>query len=270
MFDFNEDEVERYSRHILLQEVGVEGQAKLRESSVLVVGAGGLGSPVAYYLVAAGVGKIGIVDFDEVDLSNLQRQILHSTDDVGRAKTDSAKETLEALNPNVEIITYNQRLGTDNVEDLVSQYDIVIDGVDNFAARYLVNDACVFTNTPLVEGGILRFEGQVTLIDPEEGPCYRCVFPEPPKPGSIPSCQEAGVLGAIAGTIGTLQATEAIKYLLGIGESLIGRLVIYDALQLSFREVKIEQNSDCSLCGDKPEITELEEYTIHCSLQEND
>lgn len=256
--NLSDKEIKRYNRHILIEEIGAEGQQKLKESSILIVGAGGLGSPVAYYLTAVGVGKLGIVDDDQVELSNLQRQILHGTADVGRNKVESARETLESLNPEIDIITYSQRLDQSNVEELVAEYDLVINCIDNFITRYLINDACVFNDTPLVEAGVLKFEGQITLIVPGEGPCYRCIFPEPPGEENIPTCQGAGILGAIAGTLGTLQATEAVKYLLQIGKSLQGRLVIYDGLEATFREVEIKRNPGCSVCGEDPTITELE------------
>ncbi len=265
-FDFSEEEIERYSRHIILKELGGSGQQKIKDSSVLVVGAGGLGSPVAYYLAAAGVGKLGIVDSDVVDRSNLQRQILHSTEDIGLSKVKSAREKLQTINPNIDIITYNQYLNKNNIEEIIADYDVIVDGVDNFPTRYLLNDACVLNDKTLVEGGILRFEGQVMTIKPGEGPCYRCVFREPPSEDAIPSCQEAGVLGAIAGTIGTLQATEALKIITEIGEPLIGRILTYDAKKLSFREVKIKRDEDCPVCGNKPRITELMEYEISCDL----
>jgi adenylyltransferase/sulfurtransferase len=244
----SEEELQRYNRHILVKGIGEEGQQKLKKSQVLVVGAGGLGSPVAYYLAAAGIGRLGIIDSDLVEISNLQRQILHSTADKGELKVESARETLSALNPEIEIDTYQKRLRSENVESLVTEYDLVINCVDNFETRYLVNDICVLTDTPLVEAGVLGLEGQITLIIPGEGPCYRCIFPELSEKGEVPTAQQEGILGAVAGTIGTLQATEAIKYLLGIGKSL---LLIYDARELSFREVEIKKNSDCSVCGVK-------------------
>ena len=265
-FNFTEEEVERYSRHIILDEVGGKGQQKIKNSSVLVVGAGGLGSPAAYYLAAAGVGTLGIVDSDVVDRSNLQRQILHNTQDIDRPKVESAAEKLEALNPNVEIITYNKFLNKDNVKDIIKDYDVIVDGVDNFPARYLLNDACVMEGINLVEAGILRFRGQVMTIKPGEGPCYRCVFTNPPDEDAVPSCREAGVLGAIAGTIGTLQATEALKIITGVGENLIGRLLLYNAGDTSFREVDINRKKDCPVCGEDPEITELLEYEISCEI----
>jgi adenylyltransferase/sulfurtransferase len=264
MFEFSEDQIKRYSRHIILKEVGGAGQKKIREARVLVVGAGGLGSPALFYLAAAGVGTLGIVDSDTVDLSNLQRQILHRTADVGRFKTDTAAERIQALNPDVEVIRHRVRLGKDNVRQLVREYDVMIDGVDNFATRYLLNDACFFERKPLVEAGVLQFLGQIMTIVPGEGPCYRCIFPEPPPPGTVPSCQEAGILGAVPGTLGVLEAAEALKLILGIGKPLVGRLIIYEALAGSFREVTIRRNPKCPLCGEHPTITELIEYSPEC------
>ena len=265
-FDLTEEEIERYSRHIILKDLGGTGQQKIKDAKVLVVGAGGLGSPAAFYLAAAGVGTLGLVDSDHVDLTNLQRQILHTTEDTGRPKVDSAREKLEAMNPNVEVKTYNQYLNKDNVEAIIADYDIIVDGVDNFPTRYLLNDACVMAGKPLVEAGILQFSGQLTTIMPGEGPCYRCIFAEPPKEGAIPSCQEAGVLGAIAGTIGTLQATEVLKLITGIGRPLVGRMLVYDAKDLSFREVEVKKSDNCDVCGDSPVITELMEYELSCNL----
>jgi len=265
-FDLTEEEIERYSRHIILKDLGGTGQQKIKDAKVLVVGAGGLGSPAAFYLAAAGVGTLGLVDSDHVDLTNLQRQILHTTEDTGRPKVDSAREKLEAMNPNVEVKTYNQYLNKDNVEAIIADYDIIVDGVDNFPTRYLLNDACVMAGKPLVEAGILQFSGQLTTIMPGEGPCYRCIFAEPPKEGAIPSCQEAGVLGAIAGTIGTLQATEVLKLITGIGRPLVGRMLVYDAKDLSFREVEVKKSDNCDVCGDNPVITELMEYELSCNL----
>lgn len=265
-FDFSEEEVERYSRHIILQEVGGTGQQKIKDSKVLVVGAGGLGSPVSYYLAAAGIGNLGIIDSDVVDRSNLQRQILHNTDDIDTPKVDSAREKLEKLNPNVELTTYEKHLNKDNVLDIIADYDIIVDGVDNFPTRYLLNDACVMNNKTLVDGGILRFEGQLLTIEPGEGPCYRCIFKDPPDPEAVPSCQEAGILGAIAGTIGTLQATEVLKLITGVGDSLIGKILIYDAKKVSFRQVVIKKDPECPVCGDDPVITELMEYERSCNI----
>ncbi|RJP75151.1 MAG: molybdopterin-synthase adenylyltransferase MoeB [Candidatus Abyssobacteria bacterium SURF_17] len=268
MFGFTEEEVKRYSRHIILKEVGGTGQRKLREARVLVVGVGGLGSPASYYLAAAGVGTIGIVDSDFVELSNLQRQILHRTDDIGRQKTESGAERLHALNPGVSVVKHAVKLSKDNVTDIIGAYDVIIDGVDNFAARYLLNDACFFQKKPLVEAGVLQFLGQIMTIVPGQGPCYRCVFPEPPPPGSVPSCQEAGILGAVPGVLGTLQAAEALKLILGIGKPLIGRIIIYEALSGSFREVRFNPNPRCPLCGERPTIAELTEYPFECGVQQ--
>ncbi len=267
MFDFTEEQIVRYSRHIILPEVGGKGQKKILEGKVLLVGAGGLGSPSAYYLAAAGVGKIGIVDMDVVDLSNLQRQILHHTGDLGRAKTDSAKEKLNALNPDVELVTYNERLSSENIMELFEDYDIIVDGCDNFPTRYLVNDACVMTGKANVHGSIFRFEGQATVFQPGNGPCYRCLYPDPPPPGMVPSCQEAGVLGVLPGLIGTVQAVETLKLILGVGETLVGRLLLYDALSLRFREMKLRRDPDCPICGENPSIKELIDYEEFCNIQ---
>lgn len=260
MFNYTDDQIKRYSRHILLPEVGGKGQKKISDGKVLIIGTGGLGSPVAFYLAAAGVGKLGLIDDDTVEISNLQRQIIHSTSDIGKPKVDSAKAKLEALNPDVEVVTYHQRLDKDNIMDIIKDYDIIVDGTDNFNTRFLTNDACVFTNKPFVHGGILRFFGQVLTIIPGVGPCFRCIFHEPPPPGSVSTCQEAGVLGVIAGTIGTLQATEVIKYLLGKGDLLVGRMLTYEALESKFREVPISRNPKCAVCGDDPTIKDLIEY----------
>lgn len=267
MFDFSEEQIVRYSRHIILPEIGGKGQKKLLEGKVLLVGAGGLGSPSAYYLAAAGVGKIGIVDMDVVDLSNLQRQILHHTGDLGRAKTDSAKEKLNALNPDVELNTYNERVSSENIMELFRDYDIIVDGCDNFPTRYLINDACVLTGKVNVHGSIFRFEGQATVFQPGNGPCYRCLYPDPPPPGMVPSCQEAGVLGVLPGLIGTVQAVETLKLILGVGETLVGRLLLYDALSLSFREMKLRRDPDCPICGENPSIKELIDYEEFCNIQ---
>ncbi len=267
MTAFTEEQIERYSRHIILPEVGGKGQRKLLESKVLVVGAGGLGSPVCLYLAAAGVGTIGIADSDTVELSNLQRQVLHATSDVGRSKCLSARETMEAINPDVRVVTHDLRLNSDNILDIIRDYDIVVDGSDNFPTRYLVNDACVMSGKPLSHAGILRFEGQVTTIIPGQGPCYRCLYPEPPPPGMVPSCQEAGILGATAGVVGTVQAAEVLKLILGIGNPLAGRLLLYNALDMTFREVSIARQPECPVCGDNPTVTELIDYEEFCSLR---
>ncbi len=266
MYNFTEDQIKRYSRHIILPEVGGLGQTKLLEAKVLLVGAGGLGSPAAYYLGAAGIGTLGIIDADVVDLSNLQRQILHASADVGRPKTESAAEALRALNPDVVVATHQELLTTDNALAIIKNYDIVLDGSDNFPTRYLVNDACVLTNTPNVYGSIFRFEGQATVFKPHEGPCYRCLYPEPPPPGLVPSCQEGGVLGVLPGIIGTIQAIETIKLILGIGKPLVGRLLLYDALRMQFREVKLRRDPACPLCGDHPTIHTLIDYEQFCGV----
>jgi molybdopterin/thiamine biosynthesis adenylyltransferase len=264
MTDFNDDEIKRYSRHIILKEIGGAGQKKLRDARVLVVGAGGLGSPAAYYLAAAGVGTIGILDSDVVDVSNLQRQILHRTADIERYKVDSAAEKMQALNPNVRVEKHRVRLNSGNAESTIEQYDVIIDGVDNFPSRYLLNDVCFFRKKPLVEAGVLQFLGQIMTILPGEGPCYRCLFPEPPPDGAVPSCQEAGILGAVAGILGTLEATEAIKLIAGIGAPLKGRLLVYEALAGTFRTIQVKRNPKCPLCGDSPTIRDLSEYAPAC------
>ncbi|HDL64499.1 MAG TPA: molybdopterin-synthase adenylyltransferase MoeB [Proteobacteria bacterium] len=261
-----EDQIERYSRQIILSEIGGKGQSKLLEASVLVIGAGGLGSPAALYLAAAGVGQLGIVDSDRVELNNLQRQIIHSTGDVGRPKVDSARDRLHSLNPDIRIIPYNLRLTSANIMEIIEDYDIIVDGSDNFPTRYLINDACVLADKPLSHGAILRFYGQVYTILPGESACYRCLFPEPPPPGAVPNCQEAGILGAVAGIIGLLQANEVLKYILGAGKLLNGRLLTFDALDASFREVKVLRDTDCPVCGDRPTITELIDYEEFCQL----
>ncbi len=257
MFGLTEEQIRRYSRQILLPQVGGSGQRKLLSSNVLIVGAGGLGSPAALYLAAAGVGHLGLADFDVVDLSNLHRQVLHHTGDVGRLKTDSAAETLQALNPDVTITRHQERLTAENVRDVLEPYDVVVEGSDNFPTKYLINDACVMLGKPLVFGAVYQFEGQAAVFDPDEGPCYRCIFPEPPPPDLVPSCQEAGVLGVVPGIIGTIQATEALKLLLGAGETLAGRLLVFDALAMSFMELEIARNPDCPVCGRSPTVTEL-------------
>jgi adenylyltransferase/sulfurtransferase len=260
------DEVKRYSRHLIMPEVGVEGQEKLKKGSVLCVGAGGLGSPAALYLAAAGVGTIGIVDFDVVDFSNLQRQVIHSTPDVGRSKLASAKDRLLALNPHINIETYETALSSKNALDLFRPYDVILDGTDNFPTRYLTNDACVILGKPNAYGSIFRFEGQASVFATKGGPCYRCLYPEPPPPGLVPSCAEGGVLGVLPGVIGTIQATEAIKLIMGIGEPLIGRFLIYDALRMKFRELKLKKDPDCPVCGTNPTVTELIDYEQFCGV----
>lgn len=265
--EFTEEQLKRYSRHIILPEVGGKGQKKISSARVIIIGAGGLGCPVGYYLVAAGVGTIALIDNDSVELSNLQRQIAHSVKTIGVNKADSAKQTFEALNPDVNVIAVKERLTSKNILDLIKDYDIVVDGTDNFPTRYLINDACVILRKPLVSGAILRFEGQVTTILPGEGPCYRCLFEEPPPPGLVPSCQEAGVLGVLPGVIGALQATEVLKLIIGKGKPLKGELLIYDALGTNFRKVKIPKNHDCPVCGREPRIRELVDYTEeYCSI----
>lgn len=266
MFDFTEEEIRRYSRHILLPEVGGKGQKKISGAKVLLVGAGGLGAPVGYYLAAAGVGKIGIVDGDQVELSNLQRQIVHSTEDLGKNKAVSAQETLLALNPGIEIITYQERVTSENIFNILEDYEIVVDGSDNFPTRYLVNDACVLTRKPLSHGAVFRFHGQAMTIVPGEGPCYRCLFVEPPPPGMVASCQEAGVLGVLPGLIGLIQATEVLKLILGKGEVLMGRLLIYEALEMEFKSIKVQRDPDCQVCGDNPTITKLIDYEKFCRV----
>lgn len=266
--DFTDEQIHRYSRHIILPEVGGKGQKKLLQARVLVVGAGGLGCPAGYYLAAAGVGTIGVVDSDTIELSNLQRQIAHNTERIGMNKAESAKATFEALNPDVTVIPIKVRLNKDNILDILKDYDIVVDGSDNFPTRYLVNDACVLLGKPLVSGAILRFEGQLTTIIPRDGHCYRCLFEEPPPPGLVPSCQEAGVIGALPGVIGAMQAMEVIKLIIGKGEPMKNRLLIYNALQCSFRIVKVPRRMDCPVCGENPSITELQDYEAeYCQMR---
>jgi adenylyltransferase/sulfurtransferase len=260
------EEVKRYSRHLIMPEVGVEGQEKLKKGSVLCIGAGGLGSPAALYLAAAGVGTIGIVDFDVVDFSNLQRQVIHGTPDVGRSKLASAKDRLLALNPLIRIETYETALSSKNALELFKPYDIILDGTDNFPTRYLVNDACVILGKPNAYGSIFRFEGQASVFATKDGPCYRCLYPEPPPPGLVPSCAEGGVLGVLPGVIGTIQATEAVKLIMGIGEPLIGRFLIYDALRMKFRELKLKKDPECPVCGTNPTVRELIDYEQFCGV----
>jgi sulfur-carrier protein adenylyltransferase/sulfurtransferase len=261
------EEIKRYSRHLILPEIGMDGQRKLKAASVLCIGAGGLGSPVAMYLAAAGIGRIGIVDFDVVDYSNLQRQIIHGTPDVGRSKLQSAKDTINALNPHVQVDTYETSLTSQNALDLFRPYDVIIDGTDNFPTRYLVNDACVLTGKPNAYGSIFRFEGQASVFATKDGPCYRCLYPEPPPPGLVPSCAEGGVLGVLPGIIGLIQATEATKLILGIGEPLIGRFLIYDALKMRFRELKLRKDPECPVCGTHPTVTQLIDYEQFCGVR---
>ena len=257
MIDFTEDQLERYSRHILLKDVGLKGQSKMLESKVLVVGTGGLGSPVAFYLAAAGIGTIGIIDNDVVDLSNLQRQIIHFTADVDTPKVDSAAAKMKALNPDVSVRTYKEFVNASNVVDIIKEYDFVIDGTDNFATKFLINDACVMNKIPFSHGGILRFHGQTMTIRPWETACYRCVFSEPPPPESVPSCSEAGVLGAIAGMLGTIQAAEALKFVTNTGQLLTDSLLTFDAKNMDFRKIKLKRQKSCPICGENPTITEL-------------
>jgi len=265
--DFTEEQLLRYSRHIILPEVGGKGQTKINRAKVLIVGAGGLGCPVGYYLAAAGVGTIGLVDNDKVEISNLQRQIAHSMDTLGHYKADSAKKTFEALNPDVHVTAIKERINANNILDLIKDYDVVVDGSDNFPTRYLVNDACVMLGKPLASGAILRFEGQVTTIWPGRGHCYRCLFEEPPPAGLVPSCQEAGVLGALPGVVGGLQALEVLKIILGKGDLLTGKLLIFEAMQMKFRTVAVPKNPDCPVCGEHPTITELVDYDQNvCSI----
>ena len=267
MIEFTDEQIERYSRHIMLPEVGGSGQQKMLEARVLLLGAGGLGSPAAYYLAAAGIGNLGIVDFDQVDLSNLQRQIIHSTERIGMLKTESAKKTIQALNPDVNVTLYNEKMDSSNIMSLIKDYDYVVDGSDNFPTRYLVNDACVMKNKTLIHGSIYRFEGQVTVFKPGDGPCYRCLYPEPPPPGMVPNCQEGGVLGVLAGVIGNLQVVEVLKLILGIGKPLVGKLLIYDALNTEIRNLRLRRDANCPICGEKPTIKELVDYEEFCGLQ---
>lgn len=268
MFGLTEAQIRRYGRQIILPYVGGKGQRRLLRSKVLVVGAGGLGSPAALYLAAAGIGSLGIVDSDAVELSNLQRQILHSTPDVGRPKTQSAAESVQALNPDVDLVLHQERLTSENALEILGPYDVVVEGSDNFPTKYLVNDACVFLGKPLVLGAVYQFEGQASVFCAEQGPCYRCVFPEPPPPDAIPSCQEAGVLGVVPGLIGCIQATEAIKLLVGAGETLVGRFVAYDALRMDFLELAVERDPECPACGDQSMITELTDYDFSSRLRQ--
>jgi molybdopterin/thiamine biosynthesis adenylyltransferase/rhodanese-related sulfurtransferase len=260
-------EIERYSRHLIMPEVGVEGQLKLKQAKVLCIGTGGLGAPLGLYLAAAGVGRIGLVDFDRVDDSNLQRQILFSTTDVGRPKIEAAADRLHGLNPEIKIDTFDTHLSSDNALEILKDYDIVVDGTDNFPTRYLVNDACVLLKKPNVYGSIFRFEGQATIFGYPAGPCYRCLYPEPPPPGLVPSCAEGGVLGVLPGIVGAIQAAETLKLIIGKGEPLIGRLLLFDALAMRFRELKLRKNPDCPLCGSHPTITKLIDYAEFCGVR---
>ena len=263
----NNDEIRRYSRHLILPEVGLAGQKKICSTSVLCIGAGGLGSPIAMYLAAAGIGKIGVLDFDTVDFSNLQRQIIHGTENVGQSKAESAKVTINRINPGVEVVLHNTRITSENALEIIAQYDIVVDGTDNFPTRYLTNDACVLLKKPNVYGSIFRFEGQASVFAPHlGGPCYRCLYPEPPPPGMVPSCAEGGVLGVLPGIVGCIQATEILKLALGKGSSLIGRLLLFNALDMKFRELKLRRDPQCPLCGENPTITKLIDYEMFCGI----
>jgi adenylyltransferase/sulfurtransferase len=264
--ELSNEEIARYSRHLIMPEVALDGQKKLKKARVLTIGAGGLGSPLAMYLAAAGIGTIGIVDFDIVDESNLQRQIIHGTSDLGRPKLESAREKIEDINPNVKVETFGEPLSSENALEIFEDFDVIVDGTDNFPTRYLVNDASVLTGKPNVYGSIFRFEGQASVFWAEEGPCYRCLYPEPPPPGLVPSCAEGGVLGILPGAIGTIQATETVKLILGIGEPLIGRLLLYDALGMRFREMKLRKDPGCPVCGENPTVTELIDYQEFCGI----
>lgn len=267
---FTNEQLERYSRHIILKEVGVKGQKKLLEGKVLIIGAGGLGAPAAMYLAAAGVGTVGIADADEVDLSNLQRQVIHTTKDLGKAKVASAAETMEAINPDITVNTYRTFVTSENILELIGDYDFIIDGTDNFPAKFLINDACVMAGKPFSHAGIIRFQGQLMTYVPGKGPCYRCVFKNPPPKDAVPTCKQAGVIGAMGGVIGSLQAMEAVKYLIGKGELLTGRLLTYDALSMQFRTVKLPADKNCSVCGENPSITELIDYEqAECDLKDH-
>lgn len=264
--ELSHPEILRYSRHLLIPEVGLDGQRKLKAASVLVIGTGGLGSPVALYLAAAGIGRIGLVDYDVVDFSNLQRQVIHGTSTIDKLKVQSARERMLDLNPDIQVDIYNEPFTSSNAMQIAENYDLIIDGTDNFPTRYLTNDLCVLTGKPNVYGSIFRFDGQASVFDARRGPCYRCLFPEPPPPGLVPSCAEGGVLGVLPGTIGTIQATEAIKLILDVGEPLIGRLLLYNALDMSFEFVKLRKNPKCKVCGPEPEVTELIDYDAFCGV----
>jgi adenylyltransferase/sulfurtransferase len=260
------DEVRRYSRHLIIPDVAMSGQKRLKNSRVLVIGAGGLGSPALLYLAAAGVGTLGIIDFDTVDESNLQRQVIHGQSDIGKSKAQSARDSIHEINPLINVVLHEERLENDNVFEIFNQYDLILDGTDNFATRYLVNDAAVLLNKPYIWGSIYRFDGQASVFWAENGPCYRCLYPEPPPPGMVPSCAEGGVLGVLCAAIGSIQATEAVKLLMGIGDPLVGRLMIYDALEMTYREVKIRKDPECPICGKNPTITELIDYESFCGV----
>ncbi len=268
--ELTHDEILRYSRHLLMPEVGLEGQEKLKGSSILIIGTGGLGSPVSMYLAAAGVGRIGLVDYDVVDFTNLQRQIVHGSSSLGKRKVDSARQRLLDINPDIQVEVFNEPFTSENAFRIADTFDLIIDGTDNFPTRYLVNDVCVLTGKPNIYGSIFRFEGQLSVFWAEKGPCYRCLFPEPPPPGLVPSCAEGGVFGVLPGTIGTLQATEGLKVLLGIGEPLIGTLLLYDALEMRFDQVRLKKNPNCKVCSSDPEITELIDYEAFCGVPGHD
>jgi adenylyltransferase/sulfurtransferase len=268
--ELSHEEIQRYSRHLIMPEVGLSGQKKLKAASVLLIGTGGLGSPLAIYLAAAGIGKIGVVDYDVVDRTNLHRQVIHGSSNVGQLKVESAKARMLDINPDIEVVTYNEPFTSDNALQVAQDYDVIVDGTDNFPTRYLVNDVCVLLGKPNVYGSIFRFEGQASVFYAKEGPCYRCLFPEPPPPGLVPSCAEGGVLGILPGTIGTIQATEVIKLILGIGTSLIGKLMLYDALSMSFEEVKLRKNPKCAVCGPNPTVTQLIDYEQFCGVPGHD
>jgi adenylyltransferase/sulfurtransferase len=266
----SQEEILRYSRHLLIPQVGLSGQEKLKDASVLIVGTGGLGSPISLYLAAAGVGKIGLVDYDVVEDSNLQRQVIHSTKKLGIPKVDSAKQYLEELNPFIEVEAYMEMLTAENIDRIANNYQIIIDGSDNFSTRYLLNDYCVFNQKPYVYGSIFRFEGQISVFDAQHGPCYRCIFPTPPPPGIVPSCGEGGVFGVLPGTVGTIQATEVIKLILGLGENLYGKLYLYDAVDMSIQSIQLKKNPNCKICGGNPDIITLEDTEYFCSLHDQD
>jgi adenylyltransferase/sulfurtransferase len=268
--ELTHDEIKRYSRHLIMPEVGLAGQKKLKAASVLLIGTGGLGSPLGMYLAAAGIGKIGLVDYDVVDYTNLQRQIVHGTGNVGQLKVESAKARLLDINPDVEVVTYNEPFTSENALDIARPYDVIVDGTDNFPTRYLTNDVCVLLGKPNVYGSIFRFEGQASVFYAKEGPCYRCLFPEPPPPGLVPSCAEGGVLGILPGTVGTIQATETIKLILGIGDTLVGRLLLYDALGMRFEEVKLRKNPNCLICSEHPQLDHLIDYEEFCGVPSHD
>jgi sulfur-carrier protein adenylyltransferase/sulfurtransferase len=268
--DLTVDEVKRYSRHLIIPEIGMTGQKRLKNAKVLCVGAGGLGSPALLYLAAAGVGTLGIIDFDTVDESNLQRQIIHGQSDIGRPKAESARDSIQEINPYVNVVLYEEALSTENAMEIFSEFDLIVDGTDNFATRYLVNDACVLLGKPYVWGSIFRFDGQASVFWAEYGPCYRCLYPDPPPPGMVPSCAEGGVLGVLCGSIGSIQVTEAIKLITGVGDSLSGRLMIYDALEMSYRTVRVRKDPECAICGKNPTITQLIDYEAFCGVVSED